>query len=182
MASVRSTPPRLTRNALKRFWGLVDQNGPQIVEALGPCWVWTGGRFASGYGRFNTGNRTLLAHRFSWWLRFGTWPDLLVLHQCDNKECVNPNHLFVGTNADNSADMVRKGRSLSGGRNPAHLHPERCLRGEQIHRARLTAEAVRDIRARHAAGESLVAIRRRFGVTKGAIYAVVHRRTWRHIQ
>lgn len=78
------------------------------------CWEWTGGLFkGSGYGKFNAGSvgGTAYAHRFAFQLRFGAIPaGQQVLHRCDNRRCVNPSHLFLGTHRDNMLDMHSKAR------------------------------------------------------------------------
>lgn len=75
------------------------------------CWFRIGSKFANGYGRFHQNHKALRAHRFSWTLHNGKIPEgLIVCHECDNPLCVNPKHLWLGTNADNNIDTVKKGR------------------------------------------------------------------------
>ena len=87
----------------KRFWARVNRTDD--------CWLWTGWKDWGGYGILTVKDKNIKAHRFSWELFFGPIPlGLKVLHKCDVRLCVNPDHLFLGTNLDNSRDMVNKGR------------------------------------------------------------------------
>lgn len=144
-----------------RFW--------RYVEKTESCWLWTGAT-ASGYGRFSIDGTVGAAHRISWEMHRGPIPDgLFVLHNCpggDNRACVNPDHLFLGTLEDNSADMVQKGRSSHGTRRP---------------RAVLTDGAVRLIRDEAANGTKLRALAARFGVSNQTITKVVRRQIWQHV-
>lgn len=138
------------------------------------CWEWKGSSTEGGYGHYagrtlSTGRRpTCLAHRASWEITMGAIPDgLLVCHRCDNPPCVNPDHLFVATHAENMADMVRKGRKP---------------KGVQHRDARLTEYDVLRIREINAAGRlSQKAIGKLFSVSAGHVSAIVCRTKWKHI-
>ena len=93
-----------TKSIDERFWSKVNKTGD--------CWLWTGVRVGIGYGQIYLNGKKTPAHRVSWLLHHGIIPNgLLVLHKCDNPPCVNPNHLFTGTNSDNMKDAYIKGRS-----------------------------------------------------------------------
>lgn len=84
------------------FWSLVDKSGD--------CWIWTGNIDARGYGRVHKDNRRQRAHRVAYELSIGEIPEgLLACHSCDNKRCVNPSHIFIGTQKDNMQDWTKKG-------------------------------------------------------------------------
>lgn len=104
------TPHKTAKTTEERFWGLVDKTGE--------CWVWLGTKLEKGYGTFriNSPRRKVLAHRFSFELHFGAPSKPQICHSCDNPSCVRPSHLWNGTNADNVADMVEKGRVQKGDR------------------------------------------------------------------
>jgi hypothetical protein len=135
------------------------------------CWKWNGEIDKDGYGRMklphSKGKR--LAHRASWQVHNGEIPKgLCVLHKCDNPPCVNPDHLFLGTNRDNSDDMVRKNRQA---------------RGSKSGRAILTESDVLKIRKMYKSnGHNIVAISKAFPqVKRVSIHDVVYRYAWKHI-
>lgn len=90
---------------MQRFWDKAD------VADRDACWLWHACKNRDGYGSFGLNGTTILAHRMAWILEHGDIPDgLNVLHNCDIPSCVNPSHLFLGTQKDNVADCTRKGR------------------------------------------------------------------------
>ena len=157
------------------------------VDRSGDCHLWTAGTFAAGYGKFRLAGRLQLAHRVAYELAHGpgSADGMFVCHACDirwpdltYRRCVNPDHLWLGTSADNQADMTAKGRGRIGELNGAHLHPESRPRGEGHSNAKLTEADVREIRA---SVLSDCELGERHGVTRQAIHAVRLRRTWRHV-
>ena len=133
------TPKLTAGERIARFWTFVEKNGP-IYPTLGtPCWLWTGYRMPSGYGNFMDyieGRKDRLAHRYAYRTFVGPIPDgIFVLHRCDNPPCVRPDHLFLGTQADNLIDAVAKGRQSRGETHAATLRGKgRRLTREQVSR------------------------------------------------
>lgn len=141
-----------------RFWAK--------VEKTETCWNWTGARTRKGYG--SIGGH--YAHRASYQMHIGPIPTgKQVCHHCDNRRCVRPDHLFVGTPADNTADMVAKGRAR-GGSSPGERHPSHKLSWEQV-----TA-----IRAEYGAGRvSQRALAARYGVYQFTVARIVRGEGWK---
>jgi hypothetical protein len=139
---------------------------------LNECWFWQGATTNFGYGVIQGHNptRIIRAHRLTYELHHGvTVPsDLSVLHTCDNPSCVNPAHLFLGTRADNHADMKAKGRANG-------------PRGAMNPNVKLTEQLVRECRQDYAAGIGTRRLARKFGVNRQTMYCVVKRRTWKHV-
>jgi hypothetical protein len=155
----------------ERFW--------RHVERSRGCWTWTGGLNDAGYGIIGSGGasgRMLRAHRVSWSLAYGAIPaGLFVCHACDNRRCVNPEHLLLGSTAANNLDCVRKGR----GRHSTH--PESANRGERNGRHKLTAAQVAEVRQQHLAGQSMRRLALAFRVSRPTIRAIVNGEHWRDV-
>ena len=145
-----------------RFWDKVDKSGD--------CWVWTAYRNAGGYGRVGIrGSTTDGAHRQAWILTYGPIPDgMCVLHRCDNPPCVRPDHLFLGDNAANAADMTAKGRHA-------------CFVGSKHPQAILTEADVVRIRSLITAGGKQRDIAKEFGVNHRTISMINTHQIWRHV-
>lgn len=138
-----------------------------IPEPNSGCLLWTGCSWL-GYGRLFFNGRPRRAHRLSWELARGPIPDGLdVLHKRDNPGCIEPTHLFLGTDADNSADMRRKGR----GKIP-------YVRGVQHAAAKLTEDQVRAIRIDHRSSRKAAAA---YGVSQMVIVRIRNRKRWAHV-
>lgn len=144
------------------------------VDITPGCWEWTGARKKEGYGatgyRLAPGKRRLVhAHKLSWEIHFGPVPvGIQVCHRCDNPPCVNPDHLFLGTQADNIADMIAKGRHVA-------------VRGAASPHAKLTEEAVSSIRKLRAQGVTLQELAEMYGVALQNISMAANRKSWRHL-
>jgi hypothetical protein len=162
-----------------RFWSRVKKSSG--------CWLWQGSRTEDGYGRLWGVDREARAHRLSYELHVGEIPaGLRVLHRCDTPACVRPDHLFLGTDADNIADMHAKGRAnlpaRSGPRHWMRLHPERIARGSTMGRSNITEAMVSELRARHAAGGvTQRALAAQFGIGPKNLSLILKRKTWTHV-
>lgn len=145
----------------------------KVCFGLSDCWYWFGCTDEIGYGRLVHYKGENKAHRISWLLFKGDIPKgLKVLHKCDIRNCVNPDHLFLGTQKENVQDMFKKGRQ----------HSNRAPEGERNHMSKLTEEKVKSIRDLHSKGTiTQKALSAMFNVSPMTICRVVNKKLWRNI-
>jgi hypothetical protein len=157
----------------RRFWARVDKNGPVNPRRpeLGPCWIWTGSRYTDKtgvtYGQTSYGGRRMTAHRASFLMHGGTvQPHFDVMHFCDTKPCVRPDHLSAGTRSENLYDgfAAPKNRGVCAGENNG--------------RARLTWDDVHTIRALLAAGSKQADLANRYGVNPVQVSHIARGTRW----
>lgn len=159
----------------------------RIIKSKTGCWEWMGTRHSNGYGVMRWSQRgtksgLVTTHRASWIIHFGEIPDgLCVIHRCDNRRCVNPYHLSLGTIADNVRDCVTKNRHAYGDRNGNRLHPELVNRGESHGMAKLTEIQVKRIRKLYSSGKTQLQIASMFEIKRTHVQQITSRRTWRYI-
>ena len=156
----------VTESEKKRFWEKVF-----IPDGENACWEWLASKSFDGYGKIYYKGMGTSAHRVSWMIANGSIPGkLCVLHHCDNPECCNPKHLFLGTRGDNVHDAMKKGRRAD-------------MRGENAGSSKLTANQVLAIREEYKTMEvkSQNALARKYGVTQANIWYILHRKSWTHI-
>jgi len=150
------------RTLEERFWSHVDVKGDD------DCWEWKAKK-VEGYGQIRLGSASSgseLAHRVSYQLAYGPIPPgKIVCHRCDNRGCVNPAHLFLGSYGDNSRDMVEKNRSM---------------KGERHWNAKLTEAQVIAIRAEFIPG-STDQLAEKYGVDRNTIEEIINHRRWIHV-
>ena len=140
-----------------------------IPEPNSGCWLWTGMIQDRGYGHFCFRQKTVRAHRASWEMFCGPIPEgQHVLHRCDNRLCVNPDHLFLGSHQDNMQDRNTKGRA-------------RGPRGEAAALAKLTADDVVGIRYGGEIGLGTALLADVYGVNKSTIQRIISRKLWTHV-
>ena len=143
-----------------------------VADPISGCWLWEG-TLRNGYGTIRSNGRQMYAHRLSWAIHRGPVDgESEVCHHCDNKCCVNPAHLFLGSHQDNMLDAWNK----------SIVKQPPIQMGESHHASRVTASDVRTIRNRRANGEKLKSIAADYGMTAENISSIVHRKTWKEVQ
>jgi len=163
----------LEKNNIKRRKSSVSYDEESFwnnVELCEPnrCWKWRGGFRSSGYGHTSRYRKDESAHRLAWefWNNKKIPKGMFACHKCDNPACCNPNHIFIGTPKENSEDMVRKNRQVS---------------GERHWCSKLTKEQVSKIKEMRNNGETLTAIGKIFGITHGMVGHIASGRNWKNI-
>ncbi len=147
------------------FWNKVNKNGPN------GCWEWTAATRKSGYGAFKFDGKVYDAHRFVWnfTIKMPIPEGQIVCHKCDNRICVNPDHLYLGSYVDNAKDKNDRGRG-------------NYAKGERVGISKLTAAKVKEIRRLREQDWSFGKLGKKYGVDKAAIRAIVLRKTWKHVE
>ena len=153
--------------------GYADDFWSHCIKTADNCLIWQGtwmGKRNLRYGQIKVKGKSMGAHRYSWMLSHGIIPiGLHVLHHCDNSLCVNPDHLWLGTNLDNISDCVSKGRNRSG-------------RGSQHGKAKLSESIVVKMRELYATGRySHSKMARLFGISKSQSIRTVNKIYWKHV-
>lgn len=131
------------------------------------CWYWTGSVKVTGYGIISVKDRLYAAHRISYAIRKGPVNNLFICHTCDNPKCINPDHLWMGTDMDNVLDKVQKGRCFSGS-------------GELNGLAKLTEKQVLEIRSLNGKVKP-IEIAKKYSMSRTGINHILTRSTWKHL-
>lgn len=199
--------PDLTESEKKRFLKCVPNNATDRG-----CLEWSGSAFKNGYGLFYMKGRDERANRIAFKIAHGYAPtDKFVCHHCDNRICVNPEHLYEETQKQNMQDASRRNRMPTGlnhhavkyperrltgdkhwsrhkpeciargDRSGARTHPESICKGEDCGKSKLTEAQVIEIRSMYAAGASGLSLAKKFNTVPGNICFIIHRKTWKHI-
>lgn len=160
MKNVHEIKEALFNDILKRFWSKVNKTEK--------CWLWTACVHGNGYGGFTILRKETPPHRFSWIIHRGDIPrGYWVLHKCDVRLCVNPDHLFIGDVRDNTQDMVIKLRQA---------------KGENQGLSKLTTDQVIEMRKLYVPRKtSLRFLANKFNVSPSQVCAIVHRKVWKHL-
>lgn len=163
-----------TKPMIDRFWAKVKKTDT--------CWLWAASTCGIGYGQIGNGpagSGCSMAHRYSYEIHKGPIPKgLCVCHKCDNTRCVNPDHLFLGTNHDNIKDMIKKGRHIKGAKIGGTKRS-----GELSHNSKLTEKDIIEIRKYYAKNYiTLKYLAKKYGVNFVHIGNIVRNKSWQHIK
>lgn len=145
-----------------RFWSKVSRQND--------CWLWTGSKDRKGYGFFRLKNKMVKAHRLSYLIYHGKEAMNLVCHKCDNPSCVNPKHLWDGTNQENIRDSSFKMRNRTS-RNLGTKNPS----------SKISEDQVRSIRTKYSNGTSQTDLANEFCISTTQVWKIVHNKKWKHV-
>lgn len=161
----------LTSEEIQRFKDKVKVSETKFCyRSLSYCHEWAAGKFPSGYGQFQLRGKPIRSHRLAYFLHYGAIPEgLCVLHRCDNRACVNTDHLWTGTNAENTRDKCEKGRQSKGETHGWYTKPESRPRGERHWKAKLKDAEIPEIFRMRIQGMSWQKIATVMGVSKKQI-------------
>lgn len=153
---------KLTNKDIERFWSKVDVKGED------ECWEWKKCKDKDGYGQYQINKKKYLSHRISWILENGDIPKkMCICHKCDNPSCVNPNHLFLGTNKNNSEDMTNKNRQAKGENQGLH---------------KLTEKQILEIRLKYIPYKyTQQKLAEEYNISRSLIGYIVRNKIWKHI-
>lgn len=159
----------------------LEGNSEKVTES--GCWLWMGGLDKDGYGQTHYQGRNVRAHRAAYLLFKGpVTSGLVVMHRCDIPACINPDHLGLGTNAENTEDRTKKGRHRAASGDSHYMRRNPLLRsGSNAPAARLNEMAVLEILRLHSSGITQENLAKKFGITRSGVSAITTRRTWKHI-
>lgn len=164
-----------------KFWSRID------ILGADDCWLWRAGRTSAGYGAFAVRSKgstqQVLAHRVALALATSGMRSAFALHSCDTPTCCNPRHLRWGSQRDNVADAVSRGRHRAPPRNDGHSHWTKrgAPRGERAPSSKMTDKDISEIYRLRLSGQSSIAIAKRFSLDKSTILDVINGRYWGHL-
>ena len=163
----------MNAKTIQCFWAKVNKTDS--------CWLWTASKRHKGYGAFVWADKNGCivqgrAHRFIWEIKNGKIPEgMCVLHKCDTPACVNPEHLFLGTKAENNRDMCAKKRHVKGG---TYCGKGKYKRGENHHNAKLTLENVIALRLDRRSGFSYSRLAKKYKINAATAYKIIKGYLW----
>lgn len=154
-------------NPVDRFWSYVKVGNPD------ECWEWIGSMKPQGYGQMQIDGKLVYAHRYSWFIHYGKLDKgIQVHHKCDNRKCVNPNHLWLGVQKENIADMIAKGRQNWKNRLYGENHPMAKLCNEEV-------EAIKLLSSTKKYTDVMLSIM--FGVSQSIIGKITNGKNWNKV-
>ncbi len=173
MAKAKYTPmPLFNEEQAARFWSRVEKRGED------ECWEWKAGRIPQGYGMFHPYVNPLRSHRVSYYLSTGVDPkENLVLHSCDNPPCCNPKHLSIGSNMENSMDMMKKRRGLKGVPKKNYVFPS----NQKPKTRKFDVLKVIEVRRLRSQGVQLSVIAKMFNASRAQVGRIVYGYSWAHV-